>query len=81
MNNMVYTRTLTNVRVAGRNPFRRMVAPRQERECFGRFLCRGDIVFGEETGIIVAPELKDEIIAAAMKIHDQEAEYAKQFGH
>ena len=41
---------------------------------------QGDIVFGDETGIIIVPpEMKDEIIAAAMAIHDKEAEYAKQF--
>lgn len=41
---------------------------------------QGDIVFADETGIIVVPpEMKDDIIAAAMKIHDQEAEYARQF--
>ncbi len=40
----------------------------------------GDIVFGDETGIIIVPpELKDKIIEAARRIHDQEAEYAEQF--
>lgn len=41
---------------------------------------QGDIVFGDETGIIIVPpEKKDAILERAMQIHDQEAEYAKQF--
>jgi 4-hydroxy-4-methyl-2-oxoglutarate aldolase len=40
----------------------------------------GDILFGDETGIIlVPPELADKVLDAAQKIHDQEADYAKQF--
>jgi 4-hydroxy-4-methyl-2-oxoglutarate aldolase len=41
---------------------------------------QGDIVFGDETGIIIVPpEQKDVILENALRIHDQEAEYAKQF--
>jgi regulator of RNase E activity RraA len=41
---------------------------------------QGDIVFGDETGIIIVPpEQKDVILEHAKRIHDQEAEYAKQF--
>jgi 4-hydroxy-4-methyl-2-oxoglutarate aldolase len=41
---------------------------------------QGDIVFGDETGIIIVPpEQKDIILERAMRIHDQEAEYARQF--
>ena len=40
----------------------------------------GDIVFGDETGIIVVPpELKAPIIEAAQKIRDKEAEWAKDY--
>ena len=40
----------------------------------------GDIVFGDETGIIIVPpELMDKILAAAQKIRDDEAKYAEQF--
>ena len=40
----------------------------------------GDIVFGDETGIIIVPpELKDPIIRAAQKIRDTEAEWAKDY--
>lgn len=42
---------------------------------------QGDIVFGDETGIIVVPpERKDEILEGARRIHDEEAEAAKRFG-
>ena len=42
---------------------------------------QGDIVFGDETGIIIVPpERKDAILDHARRIHDEEADYAKQFG-
>jgi regulator of RNase E activity RraA len=41
---------------------------------------QGDIVFGDETGIIIVPpEQKDTILEHARRIHDGEAEAAKQF--
>lgn len=40
----------------------------------------GDIVFGDETGIIIVPpELMEKILAASQKIRDEEAAYAEQF--
>jgi 4-hydroxy-4-methyl-2-oxoglutarate aldolase len=57
------------------------VSLRQPVTLGGVQIRQGDIVFGDETGIIIVPpDMKDDIVAAAMRIHDQEAEYAKQFG-
>ncbi len=42
---------------------------------------QGDIVFGDETGIIVIPpEKKDLILEHARRVYDEEAEWAKEYG-
>ena len=40
----------------------------------------GDIVFGDETGIIIVPpEMKDKILDAAKAVHDKEVEWASAY--
>jgi 4-hydroxy-4-methyl-2-oxoglutarate aldolase len=57
------------------------VGLRQPVTICGVQIRQGDIIFGDETGIIVVPmDRKDEILERATQIHDQEADYAKKFG-